>query len=75
MVDALAQQVSRGMDKSRRGGGHCKGAHDEERSMSGDWRARPSLRRAGIGYVEVVGGEMNQGELRRVVEKLIAPSA
>ena len=40
-----------------------------------DRRARPSLRRTGIGYVEVVGGEMNPTELRRVVDKRVAPSA
>ena len=30
-----------------------------------------ALRRAEIGYVEVVGGEMSPAELRRVVERLV----
>lgn len=30
---------------------------------------------AGIGYVEVVGGEMNSAELRRVVERLALRAA
>jgi uncharacterized protein YbdZ (MbtH family) len=32
---------------------------------------KEALRRAGIGYVEVVGGEMSPAELRQVVEKLV----
>jgi hypothetical protein len=31
-----------------------------------------ALRRAGIGYVEVVGGETSPAELRRVVEELVS---
>lgn len=30
-----------------------------------------ALRRAGIGSVEVVGGEMSSAELRRVIERLV----
>jgi len=33
---------------------------------------KEALRRAGIGYVEVVGGEMSPAELRLVVEKLVS---
>ena len=32
---------------------------------------KKALRRAGIGYVEVIGGEMSPSELRQVVEKLV----
>jgi hypothetical protein len=32
---------------------------------------KEALRRAGIGYVEVVGGEMSPAELRQVIEKLV----
>lgn len=50
------------------GGGHFKGAHA---TAARDAVKKEALRRAGIGYVEVVGGEMNAAELRRVVEKLV----
>ena len=32
---------------------------------------KEALRRAGIGYVEVVGGEMSPSELRQVIHKLV----
>jgi hypothetical protein len=51
------------------GSGHFAGAHT---TAARDAVKKEALRRAGIGYVEVVGGEMNMGELRRVVEKLVA---
>ena len=54
------------------GGGHFKGAHA---TAARDAVKKEALRRAGIGYVEVVGGEMNLGELRKVVEKLVRQPA
>jgi hypothetical protein len=36
---------------------------------------KEALRRGGIGYVEVVGGEMSPSELRQVVEKLVQRAA
>ncbi|MFC7537852.1 DUF2726 domain-containing protein [Sphingomonas sp. GCM10030256] len=53
------------------GGGHFKGAHA---TAARDAVKKEALRRAGIGYVEVVGGEMKSAELRRLVERLVAPS-
>jgi hypothetical protein len=50
------------------GGGHFKGAHA---TAARDAVKKEALRRAGIGYVEVVGGEMTAAELRRLVEKLV----
>jgi hypothetical protein len=50
------------------GGGHFKGAHA---TAARDAVKKEALRRAGIGYVEVVGGEMSPAELRQVVEKLV----
>ena len=49
------------------GGGHFKGAHA---TAARDAVKKEALRRAGIGYVEVVAGDM-PAELRRVVERLI----
>ena len=54
------------------GSGHFKGA---DTAAARDAVKKEALRRAGIGYVEVVGGEMKADELRRVVEKLVAPAA
>jgi hypothetical protein len=49
------------------GGGHYKGAHH---TAARDAVKKEALRRAGIGYVEVVAGDM-PAELRRVVERLV----
>jgi hypothetical protein len=51
------------------GGGHFKGAHA---TAARDAVKKEALRRAGIGYVEVVGGETSPAELRRVVEELVS---
>jgi len=48
----------------------------DARSLSGGQASTAmALRRAGIGYVEVVGGETSPAELRRVVEKLVSKEA
>jgi hypothetical protein len=54
------------------GGGHFKGAHA---TAARDAVKKEALRRAGIGYVEVVAGD-TPAELRKLVERLIqrAPS-
>ena len=49
------------------GGGHYKGAHA---TAARDAVKKEALRRAGIGYVEVVAGD-TAAELRRVVERLV----
>jgi hypothetical protein len=49
------------------GGGHFKGAHA---TAARDAVKKEALRRAGIGYVEVVPGD-TPAELRRVVERLV----
>ena len=49
------------------GGGHFKGAHA---TAARDAVKKEALRRAGIGYVEVVAGD-TPAELRRVVESLV----
>jgi hypothetical protein len=49
------------------GGGHFKGAHA---TAARDAVKKEALRRAGIGYVEVVQGD-TPAELRRVVERLV----
>lgn len=49
------------------GGGHFKGAHA---TAARDAVKKEALRRAGIGYVEVVVGD-TPAELRRVVERLV----
>jgi len=49
------------------GGGHYKGAHA---TAARDAVKKEALRRAGIGYVEVVAGD-TPAELRRVVERLV----
>jgi hypothetical protein len=54
------------------GGAHFKGAHA---TAARDAVKKEALRRAGIGYVEVVGGEMSPSELRQVVEKLAQRAA
>jgi len=54
------------------GGGHFKGAHA---TAARDAVKREALRRAGIGYTEVVPGD-TPAELRRLIEKLFQkPSA
>ena len=50
------------------GDGHFKGAHA---TAARDAVKKEALRRAGIGYVEVVAGD-TPAELRRVVERLMA---
>ena len=50
------------------GGAHFKGAHA---TAARDAVKKEALRRAGIGYVEVVAGD-TPAELRRVVERLMA---
>jgi len=50
------------------GGGHFKGAHA---TAARDAVKKEALRRAGIGYVEVVAGDHTPAELRRIVEKLV----
>lgn len=50
------------------GGGHFKGAHA---TAARDAVKKEALRRAGIGYDEVVAGNHTPVELRRVVEKLV----
>ena len=50
------------------GGAHFKGAHA---TAARDAVKKEALRRAGIGYVEVVAGD-TPAELRRVVERLLA---
>jgi hypothetical protein len=52
------------------GGGHFKGAHA---TAARDAVKKEALRRAGIGYVEVVPGD-TPAELRRVVERLVSPA-
>ena len=49
------------------GSGHHQGT-----AAARDAVKKEALRRAGIGYVEVVGGEMSPAELRQVVEKLVS---
>lgn len=50
------------------GGGHFKGAYA---TAARDAVKKEALRRAGIGYDEVVAGNHTPAELRRVVEKLV----
>jgi len=50
------------------GGGHFKGAHA---TAARDAVKKEALRRAGIGYVEVVAGDHTPAELRHIVEKLV----
>ncbi len=50
------------------GGAHFKGAHA---TAARDAVKKEALRRAGIGYVEVVAGD-TPAELRRVVERLVS---
>jgi hypothetical protein len=54
------------------GGGHFKGAHA---TAARDAVKKEALRRAGIGYVEVVEGEMSPSELRQIIEKLVQKAA
>ena len=53
------------------GGGHFLGAHA---TAARDAVKKEALRRAGIGYEEVVGGHHTPAELRRVVERVVGPS-
>jgi hypothetical protein len=53
------------------GGAHFKGAHA---TAARDAVKKEALRRAGIGYVEVVAGD-TPAELRRVIERLVKASS
>jgi hypothetical protein len=53
------------------GGGHFKGAH----ATAARRGQKEALRRAGIGYEEIVGGHHTPAELRRVVEKVVGAGA
>src|SRR5688572_30489147 len=50
------------------GGAHFKGAHA---TAARDAVKKEALRRAGIGYEEIVAGHHTPAELRRLVEKLV----
>jgi hypothetical protein len=50
------------------GGGHYKGAHA---TAARDAVKKEALRRAGIGYEEIVGGHHTPAELRRLIERLL----
>jgi hypothetical protein len=52
------------------GGGHHQGS-----AAARDAVKREALRKAGIGYHEVVAGHTTPAELRRLVEKLVPPPA
>ena len=54
------------------GGAHFKGAHA---TAARDAVKKEALRKAGIGYVEVVGGEMSPPDLRQLIEKLVQKAA
>ncbi|AJD43366.1 restriction endonuclease domain-containing protein (plasmid) [Rhizobium gallicum bv. gallicum R602sp] len=47
------------------------GAHHQGAAAARDAVKKEALRRAGIGYHEVVAGQMTPSELRRLVEKLV----
>lgn len=49
------------------GGGHVERAY----AIAARDAVKEALRRAGIGYEEVVGGHHTPAELRRVVERLV----
>lgn len=51
------------------GGGHFKGAHA---TAARDAVKKEALRRAEIGYDEIIGGSHTPAELRRIVEKMVA---
>ncbi len=46
-------------------------AHDQGSAAARDAVKKEALRRAGIGYHEIVGGHTTPSELRRLVEKLV----
>ena len=50
------------------GGGHFKGAHH---TAARDAVKKEALRRAGIGYEEIVGGHHTPAELRRTIERIV----
>lgn len=54
------------------GGGHFKGAHA---TAARDAVKKEALRRAGIGYDEILAGSHTPAELRRIVEKLVQRAA
>jgi len=54
------------------GGGHFKGAHA---TAARDAVKKEALRRAAIGYEEIVAGHHTPAELRRLVERLVQKSA
>ena len=47
------------------------GAHHQGAAAARDAVKKEALRRAGIGYYEVVAGQTTPSELRRLVEKLV----
>jgi hypothetical protein len=47
------------------------GSHHRGTAAARDAVKKEALRRAGIGYVEVVAGDHTPAELRRIVEKLV----
>ena len=47
------------------------GAHHKGTAAARDAVKKEALRRAGIGYVEVVAGDHTPGEVRRIIEKLV----
>ena len=51
------------------------GAHHQGTAAARDAVKKEALRRAGIGYHEVVAGHTTPSELRRLVEKLVAKPA
>lgn len=50
------------------------GAHHQGAAAARDAVKKEALRRAGIGYHEVVAGQTTPSELRRLVERLMKPS-
>ena len=54
------------------GGGHFQGAHA---TAARDAVKKEALRRAGIGYEEIVGGHHTPAELRRLVVKVVGRAA
>ena len=64
-LDRVVDRFVRGADGDR-GNGHHQSA-----AAARDAAKKEALRRAGIGYHEVVAGQTLPSELRRLVEKLV----
>lgn len=62
IVDAESQPLH------AQGGGHFKGAHA---TAARDAVKKEALRRAEIGYDEILAGSHTPAELRRIVEKVV----